>query len=122
MATQTQLFNALVRKHEQTSFKSFSRNLLANVEYRTGYYNPRDLKEFLEWELNHIYCILRQTDKAVQWHHGNRFFYTKSQCLAHIEKLKEVIADMKYKVYTDADHGFFAINPSKVRPHFVKYI
>jgi hypothetical protein len=122
MATQTQLFNALVRKHEQTSFKKFSRNLLSNLEYSNGYAtNLKDLKDFLEWELNHIYCILKQTDKVVQWHNGYAYFYTKSECLAQIERLKEVIVDMKYKVYTNNEYAFFAINPTKIHSHFVKF-
>lgn len=117
MKTQTQRFNALVRKHESTSHKAFSRHLLANVDYK-----PNELKQFIEDELYFWLNIQRQAvTSEVQWHLGNKHYYKLSYCEERIALVKEVIAEMQYKVYTDTNCAFFAINPTKIRPHFIKF-
>ena len=116
MKTQNQLFNALIRKHEETSFKPFSRSLLANCE------NARELKQFVEDELYFWLHIKKQAESSpMQMFHGERYFFHISHCNQKIEEIKEVISDMKLKVYTDSDgHGFVAVNRAP-KPHFIPF-
>jgi hypothetical protein len=117
MKTQAQLFNALVRQHEATSYKPFSRSLLANVEF-----NPRDLKQFVIDELYFWVNIRNQAlTSDVQRHLGNSYRYSVAHCDVRIGHIREVIAHMGYKVYTSDYFGFFAINPTKVKSHFIAF-
>ena len=95
----------------------FSRSLLANVEYK-----PRELKEFVKDELYFWVNLQSQAlTSDVQRHLGKSYHYSLTYCDNRIEHLREIIADMKYKVYTCEGNGFFCINPSKVRPHFIAF-
>jgi len=117
MKTQAQLFNALVRQHEATSYKPFSRHLLANVEF-----NPRELKQFVESELYFWTNVRSQAlTSGVQWHLGNHYHYSVAHCDVRINNVRQVIAHMRYKVYTSDRFSFFAINPTKVQSHFIAF-
>ena len=115
MKTQKQLFDALISKHKNTSTRKFSRDLLSNAE------NTGELKQFVEDELYFWLNIKRQAESSpIQWHLGNRYFFHISHCNQKIEEIKEVISDMKFKVYTDKYYGFVAVNRAP-KPHFIPF-
>lgn len=115
MKTQKQLFDALISKHKNTTFKSFSRSLLENAE------NPGELKKFIEDELYFWLHIKKQAESSpMQMFHGERYFYHIADCNLRVEQIKEVISDMKFKVYTDKYYGFVAVN-REPKPHFIPF-
>jgi hypothetical protein len=116
MKTQKQLFDALISKHKNTSTRKFSRDLLSNAE------NTGELKQFVEDELYFWLHIKKQAESSpMQMFHGERYFFHISHCNQKIEEIKEVISDMKFKVYTDSDgHGFVAVNRAP-KPHFIPF-
>jgi hypothetical protein len=89
--------------------------LLSNAE------NTGELKQFVEDELYFWLHIKKQAESSpMQMFHGERYFFHISHCNQKIEEIKEVISDMKLKVYTDKYYGFVAVN-REPKPHFIPF-
>jgi len=88
-----------MNKKQKLSEILFEVNNLGNgcKEWRLildGVETLNNFKSHIEWMRNHVDCCEKQLNKAIQYHHGNKYYYHESDLL----RLKRACITLAYYV------------------------